>query len=271
MSRTIGIVIGICFLLSGIGKLIDIQGFASILMQYNVAFAPTIALSITILEILLGVSYIVYLFTRYIALGSLIFVVCVTGIYTYGLVYHNITQCGCFGVMESGNTNPLLLYSRNLTLILASIYIWKQTRTEQYRYSTLKLSIISIFAILFIGSCIIWNTRIQTNHTHNHSLLYSPIANTFVANYVKPIKEQSYIIFFFSYTCPHCIESIHNLQDYKKHSLVDTIIGFTYTNQKSKGLFMSFFNPDFTIYEIPKEELDEYIDAYPTSFFIKNH
>lgn len=33
---------------------------------------------------------------------------------------------------------------------------------------------------------------------------------------------------------------------------------------------MAFFNPDFTIYEIPKEELDEYIDAYPTSFFIKN-
>lgn len=269
----LSICIGICFLLSGIGKSIDIVSFSNTIAQYGFPIPHFVALIVCIFEIAIALLFIFRIHILKVTYISIAFIIIATAIYVYGVLSKDIQQCGCFGVLQSEETSPILVYVRNALLAITIVYVGKHASLITRTHSRITYIILASALVVLCGiSIIIQQTKtvaIETNS--NHYLLNGIIDSTFISPNIHISKDKTYIVFCFSYSCPHCIESIRNLQDYKRHGLVDSVIAMTYPNQKNKDIFSSFFSPDFVIHEIPKTTLDSIATVYPTTFFISGN
>ena len=90
-----------------------------------------------------------------------------------------------------------------------------------------------------------------------------------LSDYINVSADSTYLIYAFSYDCPHCINSFGNLSQYNNPRYVDKVIGICKENLEAKKKFIDFFNPSFEIKEIPEQEFYNITEKYPTSFFVK--
>lgn len=80
--------------------------------------------------------------------------------------------------------------------------------------------------------------------------------------------DSTYLVFAFSYSCPHCLNSIANINEYEKLKVVDKVIGIT-RKKINHDDFNQWFNPKFTIIEIATEK-KMIAKELPTSYYIRN-
>lgn len=96
------------------------------------------------------------------------------------------------------------------------------------------------------------------------------IYNTPLKNYVPVSNDSIYMMYFFSYTCFHCLNSIENIKQYTKSDYLDNIILIGAGSKDSKEEFYRSFYIPFETYDIDKKEMNMITKKYPTSFFIVN-
>ena len=101
-----------------------------------------------------------------------------------------------------------------------------------------------------------------------HKFQNQNIKNTELSKYIKTSPDSTYLIFCFSYTCPYCWNSIENLRQYKKTNTADSVMVFAIGEEKDKLVFDHNFRPDFTIKDLPAEEMKKLANVYPTAFYI---
>ena len=87
-------------------------------------------------------------------------------------------------------------------------------------------------------------------------------------NFIETSSDSTYIVFAFSYTCPHCLNSIANLKEYKQAEIADNVIGIAMGNDEEKAFFESRFNPNFNIINC-YDELLKLTDIFPKTYYIQ--
>jgi hypothetical protein len=109
-----------------------------------------------------------------------------------------------------------------------------------------------------------------------HFLFNKNVEETPLHKYIHTVPDSSYMVFFYSYTCPHCWNSIENFKQFKNSMAVDSIISFVLVNAdlndniESKNLFIENFG-DFGSSEVIDDSvISSFIKAVPTSFHIMN-
>jgi hypothetical protein len=96
------------------------------------------------------------------------------------------------------------------------------------------------------------------------------ISTTALSKYVTASKDSTYLVFCFSYTCPHCLNSIENLKQYKKSNTVDRIIAIAAGKEKDRLFFEQNFETDFAIQHMSSDSIKTLVDAVPTAFFVQH-
>ena len=279
------IIIGVLFIVSGFGKVIDTAGFSNLISQYGLGHLMILSPLIVVLEILLGLFLLLSISPKFCAMLSFGLLTIFTALFAFAHFKYGINNCGCFGTIRYTNLPPIFSFIRNFILIAMSLIVWIKYPKENKIKSgiskrgigELKLTHITnwkkylIFIIMSISIFIAgftFKTPYFLRNTHN-KFENQNIKNTDLAKYIKTSPDSTYLVFCFSYTCPHCWNSIENLRQYKITN-TSNIMALGVGNEKDKDTFDEYFKPDFTTINISISEMSKLTDVYPTSFYISH-
>ncbi len=123
IRNSFALFLSIIYLISGIAKAADINGFADIIVQYGFPELYFLAPIITFIEIVLAFALLFFWNIRKTALFSLGFIVSLSLIFLFGFIFLRIDDCGCLG---SFYQIPVWLsILRNIFMIFASYWLYK--------------------------------------------------------------------------------------------------------------------------------------------------
>jgi len=268
------IIIGIFFLISGIGKVIDTTGFSILIYQYGFKYFTILSPLIVLIEILIGLVLILLINPKRCAAISFVMLVIFTSAFAYAHFENGINDCGCLGSVEHTSLPPAFSFIRNFILLSISLIVWvkypKITKYEVAKWKKYLLAFLMSVAIFTTGFTFKIPADFKIKKELNNKYQNKNIRNTILAEYVNLPQDKTYLIFCFSYTCPHCLNSIENLRQYKRSNTVDSLITFATGKEKDKIAFFQTFNPDFYVKDLSHETMQKIVDFFPTTFYIKH-
>ena len=271
LSKIFSIIVGIVFLISGIGKVIDVTSFAYLINAYGFGWASNLAPLIVITEIAIGILLIFGIQLRLVSLFSICILVAFTIIYGYGYWIHGIENCGCFGAISAAKTPFWIVLLRNAFLIYFMVETCRRTTFESIVIKWKPtVIIIAILVATFVSGLTYYPIRISSLSNTEHKLVDKPISEVSTQLNELLSSDSSYLVFAFTYACPHCWNSIENLKQYENLSEIDRVIGITLTDTVSSNLFQEQFKPHFSIYAMPAAVMETFVNIYPTAFYIKD-
>ena len=268
--------VGIVFLLSGIGKSLIAYEFSEILMQYGFDALRYFAPLIIVVEIILGLLLFFQIRQKSTSLLALCFVLILSLAYLYGYFIANVTDCGCFGYFSLLNLSPLFTFLRNFILICLLLYVF--FKSDNIRKPTDKNEVIVIVCILCAVCFITGYTYVE--HSNDNSTQYVTegksvnvdVDNSALSEFVMFSKDSTYLVFAFSYSCPHCYNSIENLKQYERLGIADKVIGLTFANDSiAIEKFNDLFEPNFPIVSAKPEQLFRLTNRFPVSYYVENN
>jgi len=274
MPKTVKILsplVGIVFLVSGIGKAVAAYEFSQILTQYGFDALQYLAPLIIIVEITIGLLLFFYIRLKQTSLLALGFVTVLSLVFLYGLFFVNITDCGCFGHFTFLNTSPFFTIIRNL--ILTGILLFIFFKSDKARKATDKSEIIIMTCILCAVCFVTGYTYVESNdNTTKYLTKDIAIEKSELKDFFNPSKDSTYLVFAFSYSCPHCYNSIENLKQYERLKVVDKVIALTYhADRTTVSRFNALFQPNFQINNYRPEQLLRLTNNFPVSYYIKHN
>lgn len=271
INKILSIIVGIVFYISGMGKLFNVIGFQYLIIQYGLDFLHIFAPFIIILEITIGVLLLLQIKTKKVSILALIILLLFTSAFAYANIKNGITDCGCFGSISFLNNSPLLTYVRNVVLALMLIWmisnIDNDAEVEKWKNT--------VVLIVFVITCFVSGMSYKPfafSEKRQHKFENKYVNDTDLSNFVSQ-DDKSKLVFFFSYDCPHCLNSIENYKSFYENNRVDTTLAYAIISDNNKNdsiinIIKSYYH-DVEIKEINENNID-FISVYPTSFYIEN-
>ena len=210
------------------------------------------------------------LWQRYAAAISAGLLIIFTLGYTYGLYYHEIYDCGCFGDIDFLDSLPVWLYTRNAILLAMSIFIFLYPINHVATSKDVFLTIVAMIS----GGCVVAYLSAQSLQNLNGRKINEKqqliaISESPLNGIIATCPDSTYLIFAFSYTCPHCLNSIANLNEYERLRIVDKVVGVARSKNDDNMEFNKWFNTQFQIIEIAPDK-KMIAKELPTVFYIRN-
>ena len=84
-------------------------------------------------------------------------------------------------------------------------------------------------------------------------------------------SDSSYVVYLFSFTCPHCQNSFANVQQFQQFNVVDKVIGISIQNEEAMERFYRIYNPEIEIFTISKMDMHRITNQLPVGIFIKKN
>lgn len=262
-----GFIVGTIFLFSGFAKAADTAAFADLLGQYGASWIGFVAPMVVLVEVLLGLLLVFRVQVRRTAVCTVVFLGGVTLVYTYGLLFHGVTDCGCFGQAAVLNHSPKLTYGRNLLLSVLSLWlVWKGESRPLSFSVVVYVAMVAAVACFMTGfsfrrASVLKQTRQKEAPTHM-------LADTPLADYVRMSQDSTCLVFAFSYSCPYCLNSVNHISLYEEMGIVDRVIGLAVQDSVAETFFYRYFSPSFAIRNLPIEEMQRFTRTFPTAFFL---
>jgi uncharacterized membrane protein YphA (DoxX/SURF4 family) len=274
------IIIGVLFIVSGLGKVIDTSGFSDLISQYGLGYLMVLSPLIVVFEILLGLFLVLLINPKFCAWVSFFMLTIFTALFAFAHFKYGVNNCGCFGTTQYTDFPPAFSFIRNFILMAMSLTVWITYPKENLTasdYLTIKVAKWKKYLIIAVMSISIFTAGLTyrmpfslTNEFEAHKFQNQNIKNTELSNYVKTSPDRKYLIFCFSFTCPYCLNSIENLRQYQKTNTVDSVIVFATGEDRDRLIFEENFKPDFIYKVLPAVEMDKLTLSYPTAFYVEH-
>lgn len=279
MNKTLQILsslVGIVFLISGIGKAITTYEFSQILSQYGFSALRFFAPIIIVFETAIGLLLFLNIRLKQTSLLALCFVAALSLAYLYGYFFADITDCGCFGHFSFLDASPFFTCIRNL--ILMGILLYTFLKSSHLQKPADKNENLIITSILCAVCLVTGYTFVDHNKNENTQYITEgknvniKVENSVFSEFLTLSKDSTYLIFTFSYGCPHCYNSIENLKQYERLGVVDRVLALSFTADSATIMkFNEIFNPNFQIKNYPPAQLFQLTNQFPTSYYIKDN
>lgn len=263
---------GLVFIVSGLAKSFDSDYFGNIMISYGSDMLYGVAPFIVFLELVVGLALIFNIYPVYAACAGIVLIATFSLIYLYGLLFAGITSCGCFGRISFLDASPVSVFIRNgiLSVTLAAVALADTSAKTRH----VSLSVFAV-AVCFMSVCafICGNTFVgKTISFHARRNVFKPtsLSEHILHEFVHADKDSTYMVTAFSYTCPHCLNSIGNMEQYERFGIVDRVIGLCVENEAEEAKFKKVFRPLFCIENHPLDEIMKISQELPVSYFIRN-
>lgn len=269
MYKVFRIVVGLVFAVSALFKTIDAATFANLMGQYGAAWFGYAAPVLIATEFALAVLLILNIRPRVVSVVTTIFIVSVSAVYLYGILYQGITDCGCFGKLTWLNTKPWLTFTRNG--ILAALLLPSLIRPQQGdQLTTNSVLFIAIVGIIVMFMCGFSFRGAECLQKKSKPFEAKPLSESRLSDMVACSPDSTYLVFAFSYSCPYCLNSIGNINQYVSMGTVDKVIGIAAANDSAKERFMQQFEVRFEIREVSQFSMMQLTSTLPTIYHIRH-
>ena len=228
---------------------------------------------IILAEVLLGLLLILLINPKRSSMFSFFLLIIFTIFFAYAHYKNGINDCGCFGTLQPADIPPSITFIRNFILLFMSFIVWmKYPSQKKDKIAVWKKTLIVAFLCpaIFISGFTFRLPQFLAKHPGRQKYLNQSILTTDLSKYVKISPEKKYLLFYFTYTCPHCWNSIENLHQFEKSAIVDSVFGFAYGEKDDEDFFIQNFHPDFTIKNLPLDEFKKLVDVVPTAFYVEH-
>lgn len=265
-------IVGLFFIISGAGKVVDTTAFGNLIYEYGLGYLMILAPLIAVAEIMVGLCLILLINPKRYSLAAFILLTLFTIAFAYGHFTHGVNDCGCFGTLKHSKIPPLFTFLRNFILMLMCLFVflkYPKEKTETVSWKKILVPVIMYPAIFIAGFSFTTPAFLQ-HPAAKHPFQGRNINETELAKYIKTSPDSSYLVFCFSYTCPHCWNSIENLRQYERTNTVDSVITFAVGQDNDKISFIQNFQPDFHIEDISLYSMSKITDIVPTAFYIEH-
>ncbi len=256
-------ILAITYLLSAGGKTLGFSSFVRKVEEYPI-YIENLPLLIIGIEYILALGFISLLWSNFFSKISILFLVLITLIYSYGFFILKITACDCFGSISILNSNNFYFtLLKNVILTSLSFFIYQNT--INIRKHHLLKSLISFILVFFMSFQVFnYDRRASKNYTLKH--IGASINKTEI-NIPNEIKKHNNW-FVFSPTCEHCKNAIHHINRLSKKM---DVVGITSMKNKEK---VTTLNNEiklmFLIKYIKGDDLVKLTKTVPQLFIIKN-
>ena len=261
------LLVGGVLLLSGLLKAMHTAAFADLMSQYGAGWFGYAAPVIIAVELFLGILLFLNARPRLFAALTVVFIAIVSAIFLYGVLARGITDCGCFGPLTWLNSRPWITFVRNALLIalLLPSLLSEQQGTPLTRSSFACMTAVAAMVMFLCGYTMHGAQCLKTAPKPFRPL---PLAEHPLAEYVTCHPDSTYMVFAFSYTCPHCLNSIGNVSQFVSMGVVDRVIGLSVKDFFGGERFRRLYQPDFPIREISSEQMHRLAPSLPVTFFV---
>lgn len=263
--------LGGIFLFSAFAKAWNGNEFADIVLEYGPSWLSIFAPIVISTETIIGTMLLVRLHLKQTFTALIIFTASVSAVYLYGVLFRQVTDCGCFGRFEVLNTNPWFTFGRNIVFIgiaLLGIHTTQIQRTNLFwRYP-----IVLLFSSLatFLCGISMSKTFQLPPHTTTSNILHRHIEETILPQYLLLSNDSTYIVYLFSFSCAHCQNSFANVEQYQSLALADQVYGLAIEDAESRARFERIYRPTIPIYTISKSEMNRLTHEIPVLLLIRN-
>ena len=267
------IIVGIIFILSGAGKVINTAGFSDLIYQYGFKYLMVMSPIIIITELLLGLFLILLINPKRYSIISFILLMIFTISFAYAYFINGVNDCGCFGTLQSSNIPPFIIFIRNFILLFMLLIVWikypKKEMDDVAKWKKL-LVLVVICPAIFISGFTFRMPLFLKNNSGEQKYLDQNLKNTELSKYVEASPNSRYLIFCFTYKCPHCLNSIENLRQFIKSNTVDSVYTFASGEPSDKKFFIENFHPNFKIKDLQQDAMSKLSDVVPTAFYVEH-
>lgn len=262
----LGSLLGCFFLISSMAKALNAGSFSNIISQYELGYLFELSPLIIITEALIGILLIVKIHQKHVSFIAAIVVFIFTLVYAYGFWGKGVTDCGCFGNISFLRTSPLVTFIRNIILISLLFLVWRydQNETKNVKKSTYYFLICFVGIITFMSG---YTLKTERNRWEYPNIILNESG---LQKYMQTSRDSSYMAFLFSYTCPHCLNSIANLNSYLTFETVNHIVALGVGDSIKEARFKNYFSPEIQIKTLTQMELSPLTKQYPTLYYIQN-
>lgn len=271
INKILSIIVALVFCVSGIGKLFNVIGFQYLIIKYGLGLFNILAPFIIILEIMIGVLLLLQIRVKYTSILASLMLIIFTFVFAYANLKNGVTDCGCFGSISFLDKSPFLTYTRNIVLLIILMWIIFNTDDDK-NVKTWKNVIVLIVLLLtsFISGMSYKPSAFTKNKQHEFENKH--INDTEIKKFVDQ-DNKSKLVFFLSYTCPHCLNSFENYKSFYERNTVDTtyayaIIDGSNVNDSIVKVIKAYYS-DIPITEVHRDSIG-FIKAYPTTFYVEN-
>lgn len=267
-NRIVRFIVGLIFLASSLLKAISAAQFANLLGMYGANWLGFTAPLIIIAEGILALLLLFDLHPRLTSIATICFTIFVSAVYVYGLMVRGITDCGCFGALTFLNNRPWLTFTRNILIVLLLL----PSAATKVEGKAVSYSVIAYTAAVMCIIMFMCGFSFRTANCLQKQHRFTPIALSEhpLSKMIDIPKDSTYLVFLFSYTCPHCQNSIGNVEQYMKLNVVDNIVGLALSDTVGEKRFHRLFDVDFPIINITDIDMARLARTMPTAYFIKN-
>jgi len=258
---------GLLFLISSTAKAIDISVFSKVIIQYGFENLQFLSPLIILTEVSVGFLLIFQIWQKWSAFFGAALVVCFTMIYAYGVVFKGIEDCGCFGTITMLNTSPSVTFIRNAILLYLLLSVWIKGENKNHFNQWIALTVLIFMSLIAFMSGYTYPKIGKMMKSKEH--IAQTIENAVLKDFITTSKDSTYLVFVFTYNCPHCLNSIANLKEYERSGIVDKVIGLALGDSVIEKKFTEIFQPNFTIKNYSKELL-RLTNSFPTTYYVRN-
>lgn len=272
MNRRIeycSIAAGIVLLVSGFAKALDTAAFARLLTQYGSDTLRRAAPVLVCAELLLGLALLLGIRLRRAGAAATLLIGAVTAVYAYGLLFREVTDCGCFGPQSVLNGPPAVTFLRNGVLLALTAAVWRGGGDAGAVRP-------AVGCVLLGAMCLgtfICGYTLRAGASSRMPFRYEErreaIAGTPLAELANLSADSTYLVFAFSYTCPHCLNSIENLKRYEEQGAVDRVVALGLEHPAAERRFREVFRPGFELHSLPAQTLFRLTNDFPKAWYIR--
>ena len=265
-------ILGLMFLFSAFTKAWDAETFADMLLLYGPQWFSIGAPIIIMAESVLGMALVLQIKTRWSAIFADCFLVIVSAIFAYGVLAKGIQDCGCFGVFSKLFTGkPWVTFVRNALFVAISIpAILDSNRKVRYVYPKICLTLVVAAMACFVCGLSMRKSyklpKISQVKPNNRSKVMEKLNEIYSFN-----SDSTYVVYLFSFTCPHCQNSFANVQQFQQFNVADKVIGIAVEDQEAQERFYRIYKPEIDIITIPKEQMEQITNQLPIGMSIREN
>ena len=265
-------ILGLIFLFSALAKAWDAEAFADMLLLYGPQWFSIGVPIIIMIEAVLGMALVMRVQTKWSAIAADCFLVVVSAIFAYGVLAKGIQDCGCFGIFSKMFTGkPWVTFVRNLLFMAISIPAILDTNREvRNLYPKTCLTILVAAIACFICGLSMRKSyslpKISDVKSNDRSKVMAKLNEIYSFN-----SDSTYVVYLFSFTCPHCQNSFANVQQFQQFNVVDKVVGIAVEDQEAQERFYRIYKPEIDIITIPREQMEQITNQLPIGMSIKEN
>lgn len=256
--RIVRYTIGLVYLISGLFKAFDTSAFARNIAEYGVENSQYFAFLIVGLEILIGLCWILDIYSKINSHFTFWMTAAFTVIMIFGKMNHGIEDCGCMGEVVKIPFGVSI--ARNVIIMIVCLLIILKVEFSK------TTPLLTRYFFLFVFSCLAFGVAGLSSgldlYTKHNLSVGQRVEETFLAQFKGKISGKRAFVFVFSPSCSHCWNASENVKSIKQYPELGEVIGVISEDTDAVN-YIDATKPNFEIFTVKTDSLKVNIKGVP--------